>query len=253
MLNRRHVIWQSIAMGFCAPHAWGLGAQSRFDVGELILPTGTVSRPRAWNHALYELVQSTSIETDGKSFQFSPEDPELYEHPFCVMIGTDGFEPLSKKALGMLQRFLTYGGFILFDDTSGDRDSAFSKSVRRLMRRMFPTKPIAPLAADHSLYRSFFLLDQPLGRLASVEFIEGVDVGKVTPMMLFHNDLSGALDRTEDGRDRYAVIPDGDMQRREAVKLVINMIMYALTSNYKHDQAHVKELIEDGRLDEMDF
>ena len=71
--------------------------------------------------------------------------------------------------------------------------------------------------------------------------------------MLFHNDLSGALDRFEDGRSRYTVIPDGEYQRREAVKLSINMIMYALTSNYKHDQAHVKELIEDGRLDEMDF
>ena len=114
-------------------------------------------------------------------------------------------------------------------------------------------KPITPLRADHALYRSFFLLEKPVGRLAEVDFIEGVDVGKVTPLMLFHNDLSGALERTEDGQDKYAVIPGGDFQRREAVKLVINMIMYALTSNYKHDQAHVKELIEDGRLDEMDF
>ena len=83
--------------------------------------------------------------------------------------------------------------------------------------------------------------------------MEGVHVGKVTPLMLFHNDLSGALDHTEDGMERYPVIPGGEYQRREAVKLIINIIMYALTSNYKHDQAHVKELIEDGRLDEMDF
>ena len=252
MLNRRSIIQVLLASLF--PRiGFSLGAQSRFDVGELMLPTGTVSRPRAWNHALYELVQSTSIETDGKSFPFAPDDPQLFEHPFCVMIGTDAFDPLSKKSIDMLQRFLTYGGFILFDDTSGDRNSPFSQSVRRLIRRIFPMKPITPLRADHALYRSFFLLDKPLGRLDNVDFIEGVDVGKVTPMMLFHNDLSGALDRYEDGRDRYTVIPDGEFQRREAVKLAINMIMYALTSNYKHDQAHVKELIEDGRLDEMDF
>lgn len=256
---RRELLSHILALSVCTPMAlharvaFALGAQSRFDVGELMLPTGTISRPIAWNHALYELVQSTSIETDGKSFPFSPEDPELYEHPFCVMIGTDAFEPVSQKAIDMLRRYITYGGFILFDDTSGDRNSPFSQSVRRLLKRLFPMKSLVPLRADHSLYRSFFLLEQPLGRLASVDFIEGVDVGKVTPVMLFHNDLSGALDRTDAGENRYPVIPDGEVQRREAVKLIINMIMYALTSNYKHDQAHVKELIEDGRLDEMDF
>ena len=251
MFNRRQMM-ALLAYGMCGK-AFALGKNSRFDVGELILPEGTLSRPRAWNYALNQLVQSTSIETNGEAFQIAPEDPQLFMHPFCVMIGSDAFAPLSKKYVAMIQRFLTYGGFILFDDISGVQDSPFSTSVRRLSRRLFPTKSLAPLRSDHSLYRSFFLLDQPVGRVDSVDYMEGVHVGKVTPLMLFHNDLSGALDHTEDGMERYPVIPGGEYQRREAVKLIINIIMYALTSNYKHDQAHVKELIEDGRLDEMDF
>ena len=38
-------------------------------------------------------------------------------------------------------------------------------------------------------------------------------------------------------------------QRREAIKLGINLIVYALTANYKRDQAHVKQLMTEGRLE----
>jgi hypothetical protein len=41
----------------------------------------------------------------------------------------------------------------------------------------------------------------------------------------------------------------GEAQRREAIKLGINLAMYALTSNYKHDIAHVVELMREGRLE----
>ena len=41
----------------------------------------------------------------------------------------------------------------------------------------------------------------------------------------------------------------GEDQRREAVKLGINLVLYSLTSNYKHDQAHVAELMREGRLE----
>ena len=61
-------------------------------------------------------------------------------------------------------------------------------------------------------------------------------------------DLSGALDRTPDGRNRTPLV-GGELQRREATKLSINLVLYALTSNYKHDIAHVVELMREGRLE----
>ena len=103
-LTRRVLIAQSMAL-LLAKNSFGLGMASRFDVGELMLPTGTLSRPGAWRRALFELIQTTSIETNGQSFQIPPESPELFVHPFCVMIGEGGFAPLSKKYVAMLQRF----------------------------------------------------------------------------------------------------------------------------------------------------
>ena len=61
-------------------------------------------------------------------------------------------------------------------------------------------------------------------------------------------DLSGALDRGVDGRNTIP-LAGGDRQRREAVKLSINLALYALTSNYKHDIAHVVELMREGRIE----
>lgn len=226
-----------------------LGAGSRFDVAEIMLPSGTTSRPAAWQRLLYEVIQSTSIECDPKAIQLAPDDPKLFEHPFSVLIGDGPLPELSEKAIQQLVRYLSYGGFLLVDDTTGELGGGFYKSVWRVSNRMFPTRPLAPLPADHSVYRSFFLLDRPVGRLALSSTLEGVSLGAITPLIYCPDDLSGALDRGPDGRDRYPVVPGGAEQRREALKLGINLVLYSLTSNYKHDQAHVMELIREGRLE----
>lgn len=246
MLLRRQLL-VALSSSLFIPKVFAFGESNLFNVAELILPAGTLSRPGAWQRALFEVIQSTSIETNPEVVQIEPSDQKLYAHPFAVLIGNDGFDPLSQQAVEMLLRYVSYGGFLLFDDTTGDPEGPFSKSVRRLCQRLFPTRSLSPLRGDHSVYRSFFLLKQPMGRLTVRNYMEGVQIGEVTPLVYCPNDLSGALDRGLDGRDKFAVA-GGEWQRTEAVKLAINLIMYSLTSNYKHDQAHVKKLIEEGRL-----
>ena len=241
MLFRRQVL-MALSSSLLLPKAFAFGDSSLFNVAELMLPTGTLSRPGAWKRALFEVIQSTSIETNPQVVQIAPSDPNLYAHPFSVLIGSDGFEPLPKEAVAMLLRYVSYGGFLLFDDTTGDPEGPFSNSVRRLCRRLFPTRSLSPLRGDHSVYRSFFLLKQPMGRIMVRNYMEGVQIGEVTPLIYCPNDLSGALDRGLDGRDKF-IVSGGEWQRTEAVKLAINLVMYSLTSNYKHDQAHVKKLI----------
>ncbi len=229
--------------------AHALGPPSQLDIAELTLPSGTLSRPSAWSRLLYEVIQSTSVEANPESIVLSPEDPALFAHPFSVLVVEDGFAPLGEAAIRQLVRYLSYGGFLVIDDASGQPSGSVTASVRRLCQRLFPTRPLAPLPGDHSLYRAFFLLDRPVGRVAVSPTVEGITVGPITPLIFCPNDLSGALERRPDGRDRWPVVPGGEWQRREAVKLGINLVMYALTSNYKHDQAHVRALMEEGRIE----
>jgi hypothetical protein len=40
------------------------------------------------------------------------------------------------------------------------------------------------------------------------------------------------------------IVPGGERQRELAVRFGINLVMYALTGNYKTDQVHVPALLE---------
>jgi len=247
-LSRRGFVLGLGMVGFLPAPAWCFGSAVRFHVAELNIGTGSIHRPEAWKRMLHEIIQATSVEAEPTVVRVAPDDPKLFEHPFCVLAGTSGFEPLSEEAIRQLRRYLSYGGFLLIDDASGTGTGAFAKSARRMVRRIFPTKALAPLPKDHALYRSFFLLDKPVGRTHGTGVVEAVQLGPTAPLMFCTCDLSGALDRTADGRNRN-MLPQGELQRREAVKLAINLALYSLTSNYKHDIAHVVELMREGRLE----
>lgn len=250
--SRRRFLRDGALLGaaLLAPgRALALGERSRFRIAELALSSGTGSRPGAWTRLLYEVIQATSVVCDPVPARLAPEDPALFQHPFAVIVGTGALPTLSDAMIEPLVRYLSYGGFLLLDDASGNPDGPFFRSARELALRLFPTRPLSPLPGDHSVYRAFFLLQRPVGRTANASTLQGVTVGPTSPLVYCADDLSGALERAPDGRDRYPVSPGGEEQRREAVKLGINLVLYALTSNYKHDIAHVMELMREGRLE----
>lgn len=245
-MKRREFLLAAGATLVLPGQAWALGDVSTVDVVEIQLASGTLSRPGAWRTMLYEVARSTSVDTDpDRVVQLPPDDLALFEHPFAVLVGGGAFGPLPPEHLEQLKRYLTYGGFLYIDDTSGLPDSPFALSVRRLLQRMFPTRPLQRLERMHSLYRAFFLIDQPLGRVEGPGYLEGIKLGSIYPIIFGQIDLSGALERSESGRSVRAI---SERQRREATKLAVNLVLYALTSNYKQDQAHVKALLDEGRL-----
>lgn len=274
MMDRRRLLL-ALAAGALAPgallggRAAAFGEASKFTIAELDLGGGCIARPEAWSRLLAEVRATTSVETRDVERsglpRLGPLDLELFEHPFLACAGTDSFPVPDESALEQLSRFLAYGGFILFDDATGSATSGFERSVRQLASVLFPTRGLSPIPKSHSIYRAFFLLDKPVGRVARFDDLEGVTVGGVrvegerredttnTPFVLMRNDLSGALARNRAGRNQNPVVPGGEHQRRESVKLGINLVMYCLTANYKKDQVHVKELIERNRISPSGF
>lgn len=248
-MRRRDLLMSGVAAGLLASGpAWALGDASKVDIVELDLP-GTVSRPQAWKRMLYEIQRVSSVEVVERVPRVVPDDLQLFEHPFAVLVGAEGFPELSDESVERLARYVTYGGFLFIDDVSGTQEPGdFDRSVRRLLGRMFPTRSLVPLDSEHSLYRAFFFINAPAGRVLVEPHLEGIALDQITPIVYGRNDLSGALERTASGRHLHPVVPGGESQRREAVKLSVNLMLYALTSNYKKDQAHVNALLEDGRF-----
>ena len=237
------------ALGACAvaPKARAFGEATKVDIAELDLGAGTLSRTNAWRRLLYDLMQLTSVECASTSVRVTPEDPQLFEHPFAVLIGDGAFADPSEDAVNQLERYLAYGGFLFVDDTTASDASGFDASVRRLMSRVFPTRPFAPLPPDHSVNRSFFLLRGCAGRVAAFPYLESITAGTLAPVVYCRNDISGALDRTDAGAPRFPCVPS-EAQRIDAMKLGINLLMYSLTADYKNDQAHIRQLMLERRI-----
>ncbi|MFK7930933.1 MAG: DUF4159 domain-containing protein, partial [Myxococcota bacterium] len=181
--SRRQVL-AALGAALAAPGvAHGFGEASMLDIAELDLGGGSRARPDAWTRLLAEVRATTSVETrdvfKNGIARLGPADPALFEHPFLVCVGEDAFPVPSPDGLEQLSRYLAYGGFLLFDDATGSTTSPFAKSVERLARVLFPTRALAPLPKSHSLYRSFFLLDAPLGRVDRFDDLTGITLGGV--------------------------------------------------------------------------
>ncbi len=229
--------------------ALGFGESNRFHVAELDLGAGTVQRPGAWKRLQYEVAAATSIDTAPLPVVLRPDDLSLFDHPFASLIVTGNFVLPETRVLELLGRYLSYGGFLVLDDASGVSDGPALASIRTLCASVLPGRTLTRMPADHSVFRSFFLLNTPTGRFARHGYLDGVTVGDVSPIVVHHDDLSGALDRGSDGRDSYAVVPGGERQRNEAIKLALNLVVYSVTADYKKDQTHVRQLLLEGRIE----
>src|SRR4030081_2713796 len=58
------------------------------------------------------------------------------------------------------------------------------------------------------------------------------------------NDLAGAWATRPDGQPMLPLVPGEARQREFAFRAGVNIVMYALTGNYKADQVHVPALLE---------
>src|SRR5690606_33033909 len=58
------------------------------------------------------------------------------------------------------------------------------------------------------------------------------------------NDLAAAWALDSQNRPMFPTVPGGEAQREMAFRVGINIVMYALTGNYKADQVHAPALIE---------
>jgi hypothetical protein len=66
----------------------------------------------------------------------------------------------------------------------------------------------------------------------------------VSPVIIGGNDWAAAWAIGADGNNPYAVIPGGQRQRLLAYRFGVNLVMYALTGNYKGDQVHVPAILQ---------
>jgi hypothetical protein len=170
---------------------------------------------------------------------------------------------LSPQALSKIADYMRNGGTILIDTrdltlgNSRGPDNPGEQTLKRLLGKV-DMPPLQPVPPDHVLRKTFYLLNDFPGRWEGGKvWVEALpppdpDAGPaparggdgVSPVIIGGNDWAAAWAIDNEGRGLVAVSPGGDRQREMAVRFGINVVMYALTGNYKTDQVHVPALLQ---------
>ena len=198
------------------------------------------SAPPRW---AYELTRRTSAPARLRPTTVRPDDAALLAEPFAIWGGDVDPPALTSREVKGLKRFLALGGVLLIDDFAPD-SLAFTKGAKRELARVIADRSPVSVGAENVLFRSFYFLKRPVGRVEGPSKIEAYVRGGSPQVIFSAHDLLGALARSSN--DTYAVqlTPGTDpLQREKATRLAVNIAMYVLCSTYKDDQVHAPFLM----------
>lgn len=198
-------------------------------------------RPRDYKRLVSAIELRTSVVTSYERKIVGLSDPELFNYPMLYLAGAGGFEPFTDEERRRLRKFLKLGGTLVVDDASGEVESAFDSQIRKELSLVIPEIPLARLGQDNVVFKSFYLLYSASGRKIISPYLEGVTFEDEdrTAVLYCRNDLGGAWSEDEFGKWEFECVPGGESQRELAFRLGINLVLYALTGNYKKDQIHI--------------
>jgi hypothetical protein len=187
----------------------------------------------------------------GEPSPVRPGRDDLSFYPLLYWPVTSAQPEPDAAAAAALNEFMRQGGIILFDTRDQGSGEGFSPGASTALRRIgralsIPT--LAPVPPDHVLGRAFYLLTEFPGRYAGGQVWVQRDQDRandsVSPVIIGGHDWASAWAVDGQGRRPFATLPGGERQRTLAYRFGVNLVMYALTGNYKGDQVHVPSILE---------
>jgi hypothetical protein len=212
----------------------------------LLRAPGDGNRPavgQALGRWSYELTARTSAPARLAVDVVDASSAELLNEPLLVWSGEREPTDLPKLAVRRLREFLGLGGTLIVDGR-GPTAISFLAGVQRQLGRVVPEAAPVALQKSHVLFKSFYLLDGPVGCAPNPGVSLGYTLGKNTQIILLQCDLLGALTPGPGGQGfAFEITPGGSAQREQAMRFAVNLGMYVLCSDYKDDQVHAPFLM----------
>ena len=210
------------------------------------------------------LAQRTALEA-GEPIGLDPARDELAFFPLIYWPVVAGAPKPSQTALDRIDAYMKRGGSVLFDTRDavdappgrGEMSAPGMVALRRILSSL-DIPELEPVPRDHVLTKTFFLLRDFPGRFTSGQlWVEALPPESedspsrparagdgVSSILITSNDLAGAWAMRPDGQPMLPLVPGEPRQREMAFRAGVNIVMYALTGNYKADQVHIPALLE---------
>jgi len=205
------------------------------------------------------LARRTALEP-GEPMGVNVARDELAFFPLLYWAVDPTLQAPSSETLARIDAYMRQGGTILFDTrdevlSTGSNGPGIAALQRILSQLDIPA--LEPVPADHVLTKAFYLLQDFPGRYDGGMLWTEASLRRageperparnsdgVSSILITSNDLAAAWAIDTGGRPLLPVVPGGDRQREMAYRVGINLVMYALTGNYKADQVHIPALLE---------
>lgn len=188
---------------------------------------------------------------------------EIAFYPVLYWPVLSSAKPLPQPTLAKIDAYMKQGGMIIFDTrdygsgmpTGSSLEGRNGAALKRVLGALDVPR-LEPVPEDHVLTKAFYLLRSFPGRWEGGQlWVEATSESEgenrrarradgVTSIMITSNDFASAWALDRSGRPLYPVVPGGESQREMALRTGINIVMHALTGNYKADQVHVPALLE---------
>ena len=182
------------------------------------------------------------------------ETDELVFYPVLYWPVNEVAQPPNENGLARIDAYMKNGGTIVFDTRDAGTDfgsgSGNGDALKRILAKL-DVPALEPVPEGHALTKSFYLLKDWPGRYEGgvlwVEAKNGENPAKsdgVSGIIIGSNDYAAAWALDENAVPLNAIVGGSDRQREYAFRVGVNIVMYALTGNYKTDQVHVPALLE---------
>ncbi|MDA8049374.1 MAG: DUF4159 domain-containing protein [Rhodospirillales bacterium] len=205
---------------------------------------------------LGEFVNARTAVTLGPPKGVVPGRDDLSFYPLLYWPVTANAPALKPVAVTALNRFMGNGGIILMDTEGGGAEAAgsgagFAPGVGAALRRVsrgLAIPPLTTLTYENVLAHTFYLLRDFPGRFDGAPVWLARDPANrndnVSPIIVGGDNWVAAWAVDANGHHPYVSIPGGANQRLLAYRFGVNVVMYALTGNYKGDQVHLPAILQ---------
>lgn len=213
--------------------------------------------PKALGNLLEGLNRTAGINAQPQRRSIPITLGELKRFPIAYMHGRYRFQ-LSQQEQDSLRDYLNRGAVLFADACCGS--PRFDQGFRELMGQLFPEHPLKEIPADHELYSDTIgghkIESVKLRRLipgkatASIQtrtesippLLEGIEIDGRYVVIYSKYDISCALE------NQASLACDG-YEEEDAMRLGINIVLYAMLQDISGPKPHSAELLE--RLDAL--
>ena len=185
----------------------------------------------------------------GNPIGLNLEKDEIDYFPIIYISLINNAKKLNDVSLKKLQNFINSGGILLFD-CKASFESLFVEDCLILFNQRYRGLDITAfkkLTSESTLSKSFYLLNSYPGRkneMVYVAYNNQINNDKVLSIVIGNNDWTGAWAKDTNNSYLLPLFENDQKQRDLSLRFGVNIVLYALTGNYKSDQVHIPEILK---------